>query len=317
MILITGARWNVGSILVQELLALGQQVRLLVRNPEKAAQLAGPGVELFQGCGSSRSQVSAAMKGVDRVLLLSSGQRGLVEFERTVISAAQAAGVQHLVKLSASLVGPELGLPSAQWQWQAEERVRTSGIAYTLLRPAFSMQEFFHFARSIRASGAFHASLGNARLAMVDTRDVAAVAARVLTGGDHARCTYVLTGPEALTFNQAAEHLSSAVHQRVHYVNLSPADHRERLLASGVSSWEAEDTQRSYELMAAGCGAELTCEVRAILGRAPRTFSQFARDYAVLFTRHLERGPAALAGTGFTSGNDWRLAALKSSTGRG
>jgi uncharacterized protein YbjT (DUF2867 family) len=316
MILITGAKWNVGSILVQELLALGQKVRLLVRNSEKAALLAGAGVEIVQGSCTSRSEVSAAMKGVDRVLLLPSAQCGLVEFERRVISAAQAAGVQHLVKLSASLVGPELGLSSAQWQWQAEELVRASGIPYTLLRSAFYMQNFFRFARGIRADGAFYAPLGNARLAMVDTRDVAAVAARVLTGGEHARCTYILTGAQALTFNEAAEHLSSAIHQRVHYVTLSPAEHRERLLAAGVSAWEAEETQRSYEIMAMGHGADPTCEVRSILGHAPRTFSQFARDYAVLFTRHPELRPAALPGAGLMSGADWRLAALKSSTSR-
>jgi uncharacterized protein YbjT (DUF2867 family) len=310
MILLVGARWNVGSLLVQELLALGQEVRLLVRNPEKAALLAQPGVEIVQGGFTSPAQVCAAMHGVDRVVLLPSPQRGLMELERSVIIAAHATGVRHLVKISASLVGPKLGLASARWQWHAEELVRSSGIPYTVLRPAFAMQSFFHFARSIRTEGAFHASLGNARVAMADTRDVAGVAARVLTGGDHAQRTYVLTGSEALTFSEAAECLSSAVRQRVRYVTVSPEEYRGRLLVAGVPSWEAEDTQRAYELMEEDWDSELTEEVSTLLGRPPRTFSQFARDHALLFTRQPLASPAALSAAGFAPSADWRPAAL-------
>jgi len=311
MILLVGARWNVGSLLVQELLALGQKVRLLVRNPEKAALLAQPGVEVVQGAFTSPAQVCAAMHGVDRVVLLPSPQRGLMELERNVVLAAHATGVRHLVKVSASLVGPKLGLASARWQWHAEQLVRTSGIPYTVLRPAFSMQNFFHFARSIRTEGAFHASLRSARVAMVDNRDVAEVAARVLAGGEHAQCTYVLTGSEALTFDEAAERLSSAVRQRVRYVTVPAREQLERLLAAGVPSCEAEDTQRAYELMEEDWDSELTGEVSTLLGRPPRTFSQFASDHALLFIRRPAASPAALSRAGLAPTAGWRPAELR------
>ncbi len=260
-------------------------VRLFVRDPGRMAHLEALGVELVQGDPSDRHQVLAAMDGVERVFLSSPLEQGMVEKDRNMVAAAAASGVQHIVKLSTSLIGPMWGLTGSRWHWESEEMIRGSRVPFTFLRPLFFMQNMLRFAADIRAYSSFSAPVGGARLSMIDARDVATVAARVLTQGNHLGCAYTLSGAEALTFHDAAEQLSLAINRRVRFLTRSYSEYQEGLLASGVPPWQALDAVRFFDLVDKGVASEVRGETGALLGRTPRTFSQFARDHAVLFKR--------------------------------
>ncbi len=264
---------------------MGAPVRLFVRDRERVAHLAALGVEILQGDLSNRYQVAAAMEGVERIFCSNPLDQSMVEKERNLVVAALTSNVRHIVKLSTALIGPKWGLSGSRWHWEAEETIRASGVPYTFLRPLFFMQHLLRFASEIRSYNAFYAPVGGARISMVDARDVATVAARVLTQGNHLGCAYNLSGAEALTFNEAAEQLSLAINRRVHYVTRSYTEYQEGLLAAGMPPWQALDMVRFFDLVDKGVAAEITSETRALLGRSPRTFGQFARDHAVLFKR--------------------------------
>jgi uncharacterized protein YbjT (DUF2867 family) len=114
-------------------------------------------------------------------------------------------------------------------------------------------------------------------------RDIAAVAARTLTEEGHEGQTYVLTGPEALSYNDVAAKLSEATGREITYVAITPEQFREGALAAGLPEWLVGALERLNENLAAGRSAEVTDDVRKVAGREPIKFDQFARDYAQAF----------------------------------
>ena len=107
MILVTGATGTIGSHLVTSLLSQGAHVRVLVRDPDKARAAFGERVDLVSGDLQDASSVSVALKGVDSVFLNSPSLEGFVEMQRTLIDAAAATGIGHLVRLSVAGAAPD------------------------------------------------------------------------------------------------------------------------------------------------------------------------------------------------------------------
>ena len=116
-ILVTGATGNVGSAVVEELGDRGLPVRAFVRNPDRAAAVLGPDVELAVGDFAEPASIRAALDGIEVVFLACGNVPPQVEYETRVIDAAARAGVRRLVKLSA--LGAEPGSRVAFWDWHA------------------------------------------------------------------------------------------------------------------------------------------------------------------------------------------------------
>jgi uncharacterized protein YbjT (DUF2867 family) len=125
--------------------------------------------------------------------------------------------------------------------------------------------------------------MNNARQAPVDTRDIAAVAVKTLTGDGHAAQTYEITGPESLTFTEIAAQISAATGRAVNYVPITFAQYRQALVGYNLPAWLVEALIDLYEKLAAGVGAEVTNVVREVTGREPTTFAAFAREHAAQF----------------------------------
>ena len=140
MILVTGATGKVGTDLVKALEARGEQVRAMVRNPERATGLQGQGVEIVAGDFEKIETVDAALKGVDKVFLLSVPDPQMAEQTGAFVEAAKRANVKHIVRLSILPSSPDSPLDIGKWHGDADQHVIDSGIAYTLLRPAYFMQ---------------------------------------------------------------------------------------------------------------------------------------------------------------------------------
>ncbi len=117
----------------------------------------------------------------------------------------------------------------------------------------------------------------------MDVRDIAAVAAEVLTGTGHEGQVYDLTGPESLSYHDVAATLSQVLGKPVRYVPVSLEAAKESMLQAGMPEWNAKAVTDLYRVFATGAYARTTDTVARLLGRPPRTFEQFARDHAGAF----------------------------------
>ncbi len=276
-ILVTGATGNVGGHVVRALTARGGPVRAFVRDPDKAARVLGPGVELATG------PLDRALDGVDRVFLACGNVPEQVQFEGAVVDAAAAAGVSRVVKLS----GPDAALDSPlifeRWHAEIEQHLIASGLPRVLLRPRTYLTNLLAYARTIAETGMLFAPAGTAAISFVDPRDVGEAAAECLTGTGHEGRTYTLTGPEAITYERIAGELGAACGRTITYVDVSDGDARQAMIADGLPPGVADAVVAIFAAQRTGSMAGTTDTLRALLGREPRTIADFARDHAGLF----------------------------------
>ena len=282
MILVTGATGKVGQEVVRQLATAGVPARALVRDPIRASSIRIPGIEIVVGDLARPDTLSPAFAGVDRVFLLTPAAPDQVELQANALEAARRAGAQRIVKLSVA-GGPDAGTQIGRWHWATEKQIEASGLGFTFLRPTLYMQQMLSYAPSIAATGTFSAPMGAGEIAVVDTRDVASVAVTVLTEDGHDRRIYDLTGPEALSYDRMADAISDAIGKKVVYAHVPPEYTRKQMLADGLPHWLVDDMLVLAASFRDGYGAAVTSAVAEVAKHPPRSFRQFARDYAHVF----------------------------------
>ena len=281
MILVTTAG-KVGSEASRLLKKRGIQVRVLVRNPERAASLAHAGVEIVKGDLEIPSTIDAAMEGVSSVVLVSPA---VPRQELNVVDSAVRAGVQHVVKIT-SKASTESPVARRRGQAEIENGLIASGLGYTLLRNNAYMQNFLMMAPAISKTSSFGTSTGEGRIGMIDARDVAAVAAEIAASPTrHAGKSYSPTGPELLSCQDVAAVLSKVLGRKITFHPLTFEEQRQAMIDVGLPEIVAEDNAKALTLFAEGDADYVTDYVPAILGRPARKFEQFAIDYAGSFSR--------------------------------
>lgn len=280
MFLVTGAGGTVGSEVVKELQTAGAQFRAGYHSQAKADAARAQGVDAVLIDYDRPETLDAALQGIEKLFLLSPSN---AEQEKNVIDAAKRAGVKHVVKLSVIDADTE-SYSFAKLHRAAEKAIEASGMAWTFLRPNGFMQNMHNYmSDTIRDHGAFYASVGDAKIAHVDVRDIAAVAAKALTEPGHEGKSYTLTGPDALTYDEIASKLSAASGRPIKYVSLGDPDIKAAMVGAGAPEGYADayvDLQRFYRT---GAGGRVTDEVRRLTGREARPFDQYATDHANAF----------------------------------
>jgi uncharacterized protein YbjT (DUF2867 family) len=232
---------------------------------------------------SNPESVRRALEGVEGVFLACANDPRQVEYETGVIDAARQAGVMRIVKLSA--LGAEIGSPIAFWDWHGriEEHLRASGVRFVVLRPTFNMTNLIGSAEAVRHTGSLFAPADGARVAMIDPRDIAAVAAIALAEDTHDGKTCTLTGPEAITFERVTEELSAVAGRRVEFVAVPDEAARQGMIEQGMPKFVAGQIVAVFGFLRRGAQDRATGAVRELTGREPRGLSRFARDHAELF----------------------------------
>lgn len=275
MILVTGASGNVGREVLKQVAQTGTKVRAAFQSSSK--QAAPAGVETVTVDYNQPETLRAALNGVDRVFLVGPPTPELPKLERNAADAIANSGVRHLVKLSA--MGGRQATFTGQHA-ESEDYILSTGIPYTFLRPNGFMQNIINYnGQTINSQNAFYGTEADGKVSQIDIRDVAAVAAKVLTEDGHVNKIYTLTGPESLTNAQVAQILTRALGREVRYINLTPDQLRPALLTAGVPEWNADallDLQRLYR---EGKASDVTEDVERILGRKPANFTQFMEDH--------------------------------------
>jgi uncharacterized protein YbjT (DUF2867 family) len=287
MIAVFGATGQTGGEVTRQLAARGVSTRALVHNLEKARMLEALNVEIVQADLERPETLEGALAGVERAYFVTSGE--VTTLSEHFYTAARRAGVRHIVRLSGSfMVGPDAPVQFDRWHYQAEQALERSGLAYTHLRPSFFMQNVLFFG----ASGTLALPMGNARVNLVDYRDIAAIAVAALTGAGHEGKTHQITGPEALTFSEVAARLSAASGRTFRYLPVSEGEFAQMIVQWGLPAAVAADLAKEYALIGAGHPAfgVVTDTMPRVTGQAARSVDQFARDYAQALATPWQQG---------------------------
>src|SRR6266403_4758998 len=282
MILITGASGNVGKEVLKQIARTGAQVRAAYQTVSKAAA-APSGVEIVTMDYNEPASLQTALKGIERVFLVGPPTPNLTSLERKAIDEIKQSGARHVVKLSA------MGGRGATYPRQhadSEEYTKSSGVAYTFLRPNGFMQNFVTYnGTTINTQNAFYGSQGDGEVSHIDLRDIAAVAVKTLTEDGHQGKAYTLTGSEALSNARVAEILSEDTGREIRYVDLPPEQFKQALIGAGLSEWNADALVDLQQFYRRGSASAVARDVEQLLGRKPISFEQFSRDYAQAFQR--------------------------------
>jgi uncharacterized protein YbjT (DUF2867 family) len=217
----------------------------------------------------------AALDGVGAAYVLEPRMQSTEEGRRRLprfVAAAAAAGVRRLVMLSAPGAEGNEGHPL----WPAERAVTNSGLQWTIVRPNWFAQNFSEaFWRPGILAGSLALPTGDGATAFVDAEDIADVATAALTGDGHHGQAYVLTGPRAVTFGEAADLIAAATGRPVRHVDLTPEDFTRAQLAGGVPEGVARQMTGIYVSIREGRAAALADGVHRALGRPPRPFEDY------------------------------------------
>jgi uncharacterized protein YbjT (DUF2867 family) len=280
MILVTGATGTVGREVVAQLLATGQKVRALVRDPSKAKLDAR--VELVAGDLTQAETLVRAVRGAERLFSLALGpQLGMQE--GGLARNAKKAGVRHIVKLSVLGAGGRARSGVAVWHDAGERAIREAGIDWTFVRPGAFMSNALWWSSTIRSQGRVFSNFGDGKLPVVHPRDIAAVAVRALTSPGHEGKAYPLTGPEALSTAEQVRILAAAIGRTIEYVSITDDVAREGMLKAGMPSYLIDALLPFGEIVRSGRAAEVLGTVEEVTGKAPLTFAEWAREHAAEF----------------------------------
>ncbi|MGW3729634.1 NAD(P)H-binding protein [Streptomyces sp. NPDC000851] len=282
MILLTGATGTVGSLVARRL-ASSVPLRLLTRDPSRAAGLTGPRVEVVAGDLADRDGLLRALTGVRAALLVTADPLTHAHDEN-FLTAARAAEVRHVVKLTTlSVTESDATDLVTRWQRENERLLLDSGLSWTLLRPRAFMSNTLGWARSVREEGVVRALNGTTAVAAVDPGDIAEVAVRALTAPEnHAGRAYALTGPAAVSPVEQTATLAKLLERQLTFVELTENQALSGLLTrypAPVAHALLESARRGRD----GTKGHVDPTVAALLGRPARTYQDWAQDHLTAF----------------------------------
>jgi uncharacterized protein YbjT (DUF2867 family) len=272
-ILVTGATGTIGANVVTELVKLGNvKVRVATRDPKKAPS----GTEGVVYDWENPATIAAAVKGVDAVFLLTPLVENQVPYAKALVDAAKSAGVKKIVKLSAAgAENPTFAL--IKNHADSEKLAEASGLAYVHLRPNFFMTNFVGYYPP-DAEGAIYLPTGNGKAGWIDPRDVAEVAARVLTRSDWDNRAIQLDGPESLSVGEVAKLIADATGRTIRHVDVPESAARSAMEGMQLPGWMIDGLLGLHNVVKQGWASSTTSSVKDITGHAPRTFAAFAKE---------------------------------------
>jgi len=242
MIAITGATGQLGQLVIEQLLNTvpANQIVAIVRNPAKAEALRQQGITVRQGDYADESTMTSALKGVDKLLLISSSEVGQRATQhQNVINAAKAAGVKFIAYTSL-LHADKSPLGLHVEHVATEKALAESGIPYALLRNGWYTENYLASAPPALEHGVFIGAAGEGKIASATRADYAAAAAKVISGDGHAGNVYELAGDHAWTLSELAAELSKQSGKNVTYQNMSEADFAAALKGVGLPAGLAD-----------------------------------------------------------------------------
>jgi uncharacterized protein YbjT (DUF2867 family) len=282
-ILVIGGTGTTGQTLIELLKQSKADYKALIRNEEKAEALRKNGVNVVMGELGNWPSVKEALKDIDSVYLLSSPSFSKVAEQNGLIDMAKKEGVRKIVKLSAVIAATGSDVHLADWHGQIEDHLKSSGLEYINLRAHSFMQNMLMHLGSIKHQDSIYESMGDTKIPMIDTRDVAQASLDCLMRDDLNNATYLITGPESISYGDMAEALSEALNRKINYVKVPSEVHNEGMKAAGLPDWLADDlTKMSYRWDKAQLH-QPTPDFSRISNKKQFNVNDFANDYGKYF----------------------------------
>ncbi|MFB6808187.1 NmrA family NAD(P)-binding protein [Streptomyces sp. NPDC056387] len=282
MIVIMGAGGATGGATLRSLAALGVPTRSLSRDPGRLAAaldehtLARTAIRPADA--ADPDSLRTAFRGAHQLFLTMANGPHQVRHELNAVEAAVDCGVGHIVKVSAPAAEPDSPVAVSRGHHLIEERLRSSGVTTTVLRPYAFMQKLLLLAPGIATAGVVHGAMGRARCNYVDARDIGDAAAAVLTDPGPAGGTYPLTGGRAYSHPELTALLGELLARPIRYLDLGPSGLHAHLTGrAGMPEWLATHVVEIQQL-AVSRGEAPDDTFRRLTGRAPRTLEAFLRE---------------------------------------
>ena len=239
-----------------------------------ARRLFGGSVDYARADLDRPETLPAALAGADRVFLLTPATSSQPAREEHLVTAAAAADVRHIVKVSVFQADETSTLRIARQHGRIEALIARSGLDWTFLRPVFFMQNL----TGQILNGVLTTAAGAGRVGMIDARDVAAAAATALTTRSYGGRVYTLTGPQAVTFDQVAVIVSAVGAAPCVHRHVTPEQVLAGMLRSGVEEWFAADMARLHTMLAEGYESVVTHDLSRLTGSPGRDIPTFVED---------------------------------------
>jgi uncharacterized protein YbjT (DUF2867 family) len=283
-ILLTGANGTISSATIRSLQGKGHRLIGLVRDAAKGKALTDLGVELRVGDMAQLRTIEHAFEGVDTAWLLAPPGASAPYQASNALWAARLGGVKHVVRMSA--VGAAHDAPNLNSRLHAlsDSEIAGSGLPFTIVKPHFFMQNLMMALQSIAEQGAMYFALGDAKLPMVDVRDIGASVAAILANpASHAGKSYMLTGPAAVGIDEVATAIGTAIGKPVKYVPMPVAAAIDALSKRGLDDYNVVALRDYFTSYSRGWESQVTSAVKDLTGNEARSVAEFARDYAAAF----------------------------------
>lgn len=284
MILLTGATGTIGTAALNALQSAGQQFKVAARSPEKFRT---QGVEALAFDWDNLDGYLPAMQGIQKLFLLTPNSERQVGYVVQAIAAAKRAGVKHIVRLSVMGADADPGIILGRQHFAAEREIKASGIAWTMLHPTFFMQNFInYYGVDPNADSQLYLPQGRGKAAWVDANDVGEAAAKVLSGEGYEGKAFELTGPQALSAEEALAILDKELGHKYSYIDVPEDAARQTMENMKIPLWLVDGFMELHGLVKHGYSESLSNGVQEVLGRAPRSLREWAVNLA---GRHSER----------------------------
>lgn len=270
-VLVIGGTGKTGKRVGRQLAARGVTARIATRTP------GAPGEREIPVAFEWRDPVTyrAALDGVEAVFMVPpTFAVDYVPQVELLLDEARAAAVTRVVLLSArgAAIGDHIPMRGA------EQKLAACGLEYTILRPSWFNQNFseYFLLDPVRNHNMIPVPTGDGRTPFVDLDDVAAVAVAALTAPGHHGATYDLTGPDSLSFGDAAEILSGILARKITFIDMEPDAWRAAAIGAGMPADYAELATELLGLVRSGGEDLVAKDVENVLGRAPKSFADWA-----------------------------------------
>jgi uncharacterized protein YbjT (DUF2867 family) len=281
--LVTGASGQIGKMVVENMLKRGVPVRAFVRNEHALNDISHSKLEKAVGTFEDMESLKRAMEDVDRLFLVARDNPGQVAQHENVIKAAEQTGVKHIVKLSAYGASEESPIALMRWHAETEKQLKNSRVNWTFLRPHLYMHNLLRFGKSVAEDAEFSAPMGTDKFGLIDVRDIAEVAGKVLREDGHEAKIYTLTGPSVVSYMEVAEYLSAILGKSVKYNAITQETFYQRHLSKGTPKWRAYDLAHIADAYPGKRKSRITDDFYDIFRRRARNIETFLRDYQDYF----------------------------------
>ena len=282
-ILITGATSNISATIIKYLVSQSPTTTIaaLVRDSKKAEHLKTMGVELRIGDFKKPITLNKVFTGIDTAFILTAPSPRAPEQFSNALWAARQAGVRRIVRLSA--FGAEYNSPTINSRLHAlsDNELIASGISYTIIKPHFFMQNLAMTIKNSIEEGVLRFALGNGKLAMVDTGDIAEFAAKILISNGHDNAVYTITGPESISLHDVALTISEIINKSIKYDPVSVEQILSAMSNMGIDEFSLNLFRDYLNAYSDNWGNSISNDFLNVMGKPARNITAFLNHLLV------------------------------------